>query len=75
MLRCAQWAERAGFDSVWVPDHIFFESPPGVFEPYPEAWTLMTAIAATTQRVQVGSLVLAAGFRHPGVYCVDTHGR
>ena len=67
ILRYAQRAERAGFDSVWVPDHIFFESPPGVFEPYPEAWTLMTAIAATTQRVQVGSLVLAAGFRHPAL--------
>ena len=67
MLRYAQSAERVGFDSVWVPDHFFFESPPGVFEPYPEAWTLMTAIAATTQRVYVGSMVLAAGFRHPAL--------
>jgi alkanesulfonate monooxygenase SsuD/methylene tetrahydromethanopterin reductase-like flavin-dependent oxidoreductase (luciferase family) len=67
MLRYAQRAERLGFDSVWVPDHFYFESPPGAFEPYPEAWTLMTAIGTTTERVQVGSLVLAAGFRHPAL--------
>jgi len=50
MLRYAQRAEALGFDSVWVPDHFFFEGPPGVLTPYPEAWTLMTAIAATTER-------------------------
>lgn len=67
LLHHAQHAERLGFDSVWVPDHFFFEWPPGVFEPYPEAWTLMTAIATTTQRMLVGSMVLAAGFRHPAL--------
>ena len=48
MRRHAQLAERLGFDSVWVPDHFYFEWPPGAFEPFPEAWTLMTAIGATT---------------------------
>jgi alkanesulfonate monooxygenase SsuD/methylene tetrahydromethanopterin reductase-like flavin-dependent oxidoreductase (luciferase family) len=67
ILRYAQRAEQVGFDSVWVPDHFYFEWPPGVFEPYPEAWTLMTAIGATTRRALIGSLVLAAGFRHPAL--------
>jgi alkanesulfonate monooxygenase SsuD/methylene tetrahydromethanopterin reductase-like flavin-dependent oxidoreductase (luciferase family) len=67
MLRYAQRAEALGFDSVWVPDHFFFEGPPGVLIPYPEAWTLMTAIGATTERVQIGSMVLAAAFRHPAL--------
>jgi alkanesulfonate monooxygenase SsuD/methylene tetrahydromethanopterin reductase-like flavin-dependent oxidoreductase (luciferase family) len=67
MLRYAQLAEQLGFDSVWVPDHFFYAWPPGVFEPYPEAWTLLTAIGATTQRVHIGSLVLAAAFRHPAL--------
>jgi alkanesulfonate monooxygenase SsuD/methylene tetrahydromethanopterin reductase-like flavin-dependent oxidoreductase (luciferase family) len=66
-LRLAQMAEQLDFDSVWVPDHFFYEWPPDVFEPYPEAWTLLTAIGVTTRRVQIGSLVLAAGFRHPAV--------
>jgi alkanesulfonate monooxygenase SsuD/methylene tetrahydromethanopterin reductase-like flavin-dependent oxidoreductase (luciferase family) len=66
-LRLAQRAEELGFDSVWIPDHFFFERPPGTLTPYPEAWTLMTAIGATTRRVQIGSMVLAAGFRHPAM--------
>ena len=56
MVGYAQRAEQVGFDSVWVPDHFYVEWPAGVFEPYPEAWTLMTAIGATTQRVLVGSM-------------------
>ena len=67
MLDYAQRAERAGFDSVWVPDHFFFETRPGVLDPYPEAWTLMTAIGVTTTRIQIASMVLAAGFRHPAL--------
>jgi alkanesulfonate monooxygenase SsuD/methylene tetrahydromethanopterin reductase-like flavin-dependent oxidoreductase (luciferase family) len=67
MLRLGQRAAALGFDSVWVPDHYFFERPPGVFSPYPEAWTLMTALAVTTERVQIASMVLAAGFRHPAL--------
>jgi FMNH2-dependent dimethyl sulfone monooxygenase len=66
-LRYAQRAEELGFDSVWVPDHYFFERPPGTLTPYPEAWTLMSAIGATTRRVQIGSMVIAAGFRPPGL--------
>jgi alkanesulfonate monooxygenase SsuD/methylene tetrahydromethanopterin reductase-like flavin-dependent oxidoreductase (luciferase family) len=30
MLGYAQRAEALGFDSVWVPDHVFFERRPGV---------------------------------------------
>jgi alkanesulfonate monooxygenase SsuD/methylene tetrahydromethanopterin reductase-like flavin-dependent oxidoreductase (luciferase family) len=64
-LRYAERAEQLGFDSVWVPDHYYFERPPGTLTPYPEAWTLMTAIGARTSRVQIGSMVMAAGFRPP----------
>jgi alkanesulfonate monooxygenase SsuD/methylene tetrahydromethanopterin reductase-like flavin-dependent oxidoreductase (luciferase family) len=67
MLDYAQRADRAGFDSVWVPDHFFFQTRPDVLDPYPEAWTLMTAIGATTERIQIASMVLAAGFRHPAL--------
>lgn len=67
MLEHAQRAERLGFDSVWVPDHFYFERPAGQYTPYPEAWTVMTALLATTRRIRVGSMVLAAGFRHPAL--------
>jgi alkanesulfonate monooxygenase SsuD/methylene tetrahydromethanopterin reductase-like flavin-dependent oxidoreductase (luciferase family) len=67
MVRFTQQAESLGFDSVWVPDHFCYEWPAGVFEPYPEAWTLLTAIGVSTEHMRVGSMVLAAGFRHPAL--------
>ncbi|HEY3083746.1 MAG TPA: LLM class flavin-dependent oxidoreductase [Chloroflexota bacterium] len=67
MLRLGQKAEALGFDSIWVPDHYFFERPPGAFTPFPEAWTLMTALLCGTRQAQVGSMVIAAGFRHPAL--------
>src|SRR5262245_61816466 len=60
-------ADELGFDSLWVPDHFFIERPKGVLVPYPEAWTTMTALALATRRARVGSMVLAAGFRHPAL--------
>jgi alkanesulfonate monooxygenase SsuD/methylene tetrahydromethanopterin reductase-like flavin-dependent oxidoreductase (luciferase family) len=62
-----QRADELGFDSLWVPDHFFIERPKGVLTPYPEAWTTMTALALSTRRARVGSMVLAAGFRHPAL--------
>ncbi len=60
-------ADELGFDSLWVPDHFFIERPKGVLNPYPEAWTTMTALVMATGRARVGSMVLAAGFRHPAL--------
>ncbi len=59
-------AEQLGFDSVWLPDHFYFERPSGITT-FPEAWTLLTAIAVKTERVALGTNVLAATFRHPAL--------
>ncbi len=54
-------AEEVGFDSVWVADHFL-----GVAGGDPlEAWTEMTAVAAVTQRIEVGFLVLSNSYRPP----------
>ena len=58
--------EQLGFDSVWVPDHFYFERPAGI-ETFPDAWTLLTAIAMKTERVRLGTNVIAATFRHPAL--------
>jgi probable F420-dependent oxidoreductase len=71
---CAAWAARAealGFDSVWVSDHLFYSFGRYGADPTPiaslEPLTTLAAIATRTQRVRLGTLVLCAPFRHPGV--------
>jgi FMNH2-dependent dimethyl sulfone monooxygenase len=60
-------AEAIGVDSVWVCDH-FLSSPPGQPpEGIHEGWTLLSAIAAATSRVEVGSLVMCVSFRNPAL--------
>jgi alkanesulfonate monooxygenase SsuD/methylene tetrahydromethanopterin reductase-like flavin-dependent oxidoreductase (luciferase family) len=56
--------EQLGFEAVWLPDHYYFERPSGL-ETFPDVWTLLTAIAVKTERVKLGTNVLAATFRHP----------
>ena len=53
-------AEAVGFDSVWIPDHLIHE-PEGV-DPYGiwEAWSLISALAAVTERVQIRCAALGA---------------
>lgn len=67
----ARRAEAAGFDSVWVSDHLFLDlaryGGPAQRSPSLEALTMMTAIAAGTERVRIGSLVLCAAFRNARV--------
>jgi probable F420-dependent oxidoreductase len=64
-------AEALGFDSVWVSDHFFLslDRYGGAAGPNgsAEAFTALAALAVTTQRVRLGTLVLSAGFRHPAL--------
>jgi len=60
-------AEALNFDSFWVPDHLIFKNP-GVAPHGPwECWSLLSALSATTQRMEIGSLVTCVGFRNPGL--------
>ena len=60
----AQQAEAAGFDSVWVIDHLVgFPPERGLYE----AWTVMSALASATERVGIGAQVLCQSFRSPGL--------
>ncbi len=55
--------EELGFDSAWDCDHWVQPSRPT--GPYFEAWTLLAALAARTERIRVGVLVSCNTFRHP----------
>ena len=59
-------AEGAGFDSVWVFDHLLFRGD-GETAGIHECWTILAAIAEATSRVELGTLVMCTSFRNPAL--------
>ncbi|MDP9363635.1 MAG: LLM class flavin-dependent oxidoreductase [Chloroflexota bacterium] len=68
-LAMAGLAEDAGFDSVWFVDHLMYRNdasgrpPQGAWE----CWSVLSALAAVTRRVELGSLVTPTSFRNPAL--------
>src|SRR5262245_22373343 len=61
-------AEAAGFDTLWLMDHLFqvaLVAPET--DPILECWTAMAALAASTRRIRLGSMVAAVGHRPPAM--------
>jgi alkanesulfonate monooxygenase SsuD/methylene tetrahydromethanopterin reductase-like flavin-dependent oxidoreductase (luciferase family) len=60
-------AEAAGFDAVWVSDHLGFGDPDTGWSGAWESWTLLAALAVATSRVRLGSYVTAVPYRNPAL--------
>ena len=68
LVDLARQAESCGFDSVWASEHLFHSSY--IAErlgnrPYYEPLTLLTAVAAVTSRVRLGTSVLVLPWHDP----------
>jgi F420-dependent oxidoreductase-like protein len=71
LAEIAMAAEAAGFDSLWVMDHLF-QLPEdtgwgGPEEPMLEAYSTLGYLAGLTQRISLGALVGCALYREPGL--------
>lgn len=63
----AQQAESSGYDSVWLYDHLFHRFDGHRTVGFHECWTVLSALAAVTRRVELGTTVLCVGFRNPAL--------
>lgn len=57
------WVEQLGYESLWVWDHILLGTEPHF--PVADALTILTAIAARTSKIVLGTGVLVLPLRNP----------
>ena len=79
LCRFAQAADSLGFESIWAPDHVVLPtaattqypySADGSFPrlghvPFLETITLLSYVAACTERIRIGSTVIIVPYRNP----------
>jgi probable F420-dependent oxidoreductase len=69
LLDTARKAEASGYSAIYLPDHWVLERPGGGgLDDVTNTWdapAMLAAVAAVTQKVRLGGLVLCNLFRHP----------
>lgn len=68
LVTIAVEAERLGYSSVWVREHLFHSTYVAERlgdKPYHDALTVLTAIACSTKTVRIGTSVLVLPWHHP----------
>jgi len=64
--KVAREAEKIGYDSLWIADHLINPRKGEQFGAL-ESWTTITAVAACTSKIKLGHAVLCQAFRYPAV--------
>ncbi|MEO5964002.1 MAG: LLM class flavin-dependent oxidoreductase [Candidatus Limnocylindrales bacterium] len=67
MRRLAQSIEAMGVDTLWVPDHLLRTTPGRGTFGFWECWTILTAAAEATSRIEIGPFIACTGFRNPAL--------
>ncbi len=67
LFAMARAVEAVGLDSLWLGDHLLYDLPGGVTRGPWEVWTSLAALAAVTERVELGPLVASTGFHAPAM--------
>lgn len=62
-----QVAEQVGLDSVWLADHLIYRFPDQNESAPWEALTMLSALAASSTRITLGTLVVCTSFRPPAM--------
>ena len=67
MRSLAEYADapNSGWESIWVYDHFHTVPEPSETEATHEAWTLMSAYAATTSHIRLGQMCTCMSYRNP----------
>ncbi len=60
-------AEEAGLDSIWVYDHLLYRFPERETMGVWECWSMLSALADATSRVEIGTLVMPVSWRNPAL--------
>ncbi|MFC7625175.1 TIGR03560 family F420-dependent LLM class oxidoreductase [Microlunatus sp. GCM10028923] len=69
LIKVAEAADRAGIDTLWVPDHLLQADPTVSADATDmlEAYTTLGFLAARTERVRLGAMVTGVTFRPPAL--------